>query len=64
MGVALLPKYLFENTSLVRLEAEPILRREVWLQMKQSTTQLGYMRTVIDDIRKIFEENQHLLVDE
>ena len=64
MGVALLPKYLFENTSLVRLEVEPILRREVWLLMKQSTTQLGYMRAVIDYIRKIFEENQHLLVDE
>jgi len=64
IGIALLPKYLIKDTNLVRLEPEPILRREVWLLTKHSSSQLAGIRLVIDNIRNMFEQNLHLLIDE
>lgn len=64
MGIALLPKYLVVNSNLVRLEPNPVLRREIWLLTKQSSSQLTHVRLLIDAIREIFEKNQILLVDD
>jgi len=64
LGVALLPKYLVQNTSLVRLKKEPVLRREAWLLTKQSSAQISSVRTTIDYIKNVFEDNQSVMVDE
>lgn len=64
IGIALLPKYLVVNSNLVRLEPDPVLRREIWLLTKHSSSQLTHVRLLIDAIREIFEKNKNLLVDD
>jgi len=64
IGIALLPKYLFEKSNLVRIEEKPVLHREVWLLTRQSSSQLAGIRLVIDYIVKIFEHSQHLMTDD
>ena len=64
IGIALLPKYLLKDTNLVRIEPDPVLRREIWLLTKQHSTQLAGIRMVIDSIYNTFEDNLSLLIDE
>lgn len=64
LGIAMLPKYLFLRSKLVRLEQPSALRREVWLLTRTNSSQVTGIRLVIDNLVKIFADNQKLMVEE
>ncbi len=64
VGIALLPKYLLQDSGLSRIDmAEPV-QREIWLLARKNTSQITGVRLVIDSLVEFFKENKNLLVDE
>lgn len=64
IGIALLPKYLIQDSGLSRINmAEPV-QREIWLLARKNTSQITGVRLVIDSLVEFFKKNKDLLVDE
>lgn len=63
MGIALLPKFLYQGSNLVRINMSEPVRREVWLLAKKAISEVHEVRLVIDSLVELFQQSKELLVD-